>query len=222
MPDTMRTSSSGRPPGPAVGDRTERAHARARRPAMGGVWADRSDRPDPKDASGAPGQGPHDRDPDPGRTPERPVRQPESETEPDVEGELIYHGPNVMLGYATQPEDLRAGTPSAESCTRETSAGSTRTAFPGHRPDQANRQGLRHSSELGRDRIRRQRLWPGSGSGRWRSHRPLARGRRRYRARRSAASGCSPVRAESTCIRGEGDRGVTADGLRQAGLRAAG
>lgn len=30
----------------------------------------------------------------------------ESATEPDVEGELIYHGPNVMLGYATQPEDL--------------------------------------------------------------------------------------------------------------------
>ena len=27
-------------------------------------------------------------------------------TEPDVEGELVYHGPNVMLGYATQPEDL--------------------------------------------------------------------------------------------------------------------
>jgi len=29
-------------------------------------------------------------------------------TEPDVEGELIYHGPNVMLGYATQPEELAA------------------------------------------------------------------------------------------------------------------
>ena len=30
-------------------------------------------------------------------------------TEPNVEGELIYHGPNVMLGYATQPEDLARG-----------------------------------------------------------------------------------------------------------------
>lgn len=29
-------------------------------------------------------------------------------TEPDVEGELIYHGPNVMLGYATQPGELAA------------------------------------------------------------------------------------------------------------------
>jgi acyl-CoA synthetase (AMP-forming)/AMP-acid ligase II len=27
-------------------------------------------------------------------------------TEPDVEGELVYHGPNVMLGYATEPEEL--------------------------------------------------------------------------------------------------------------------
>jgi long-chain acyl-CoA synthetase len=26
--------------------------------------------------------------------------------EPDAEGELIYHGPNVMLGYATVPEEL--------------------------------------------------------------------------------------------------------------------
>jgi acyl-CoA synthetase (AMP-forming)/AMP-acid ligase II len=33
----------------------------------------------------------------------------ESATEPDVEGELIYHGPNVMLGYATEPEDLASG-----------------------------------------------------------------------------------------------------------------
>ncbi len=30
-------------------------------------------------------------------------------TEPNVEGELIYHGPNVMQGYATQPEDLACG-----------------------------------------------------------------------------------------------------------------
>lgn len=29
--------------------------------------------------------------------------------EPDVEGELVYHGPNVMLGYATEPEDLAGG-----------------------------------------------------------------------------------------------------------------
>lgn len=27
-------------------------------------------------------------------------------TEPDEEGELVYHGPNVMLGYATAPEEL--------------------------------------------------------------------------------------------------------------------
>jgi acyl-CoA synthetase (AMP-forming)/AMP-acid ligase II len=30
-------------------------------------------------------------------------------SEPDVEGELVYHGPNVMLGYATQHEDLALG-----------------------------------------------------------------------------------------------------------------
>ena len=30
-------------------------------------------------------------------------------TEPDVEGELIYHGPNVMLGYAEHHEDLALG-----------------------------------------------------------------------------------------------------------------
>jgi long-chain acyl-CoA synthetase len=30
-------------------------------------------------------------------------------TEPDVEGELIYHGPNVMLGYAGDPEELSRG-----------------------------------------------------------------------------------------------------------------
>jgi long-chain acyl-CoA synthetase len=30
-------------------------------------------------------------------------------TEPDVEGELIYHGPNVMLGYAECQEDLKMG-----------------------------------------------------------------------------------------------------------------
>jgi long-chain acyl-CoA synthetase len=29
--------------------------------------------------------------------------------EPDVEGELIYQGPNVMLGYAERPEDLALG-----------------------------------------------------------------------------------------------------------------
>jgi acyl-CoA synthetase (AMP-forming)/AMP-acid ligase II len=29
--------------------------------------------------------------------------------EPDVEGELIYHGPNVMMGYAEQREDLVLG-----------------------------------------------------------------------------------------------------------------
>jgi acyl-CoA synthetase (AMP-forming)/AMP-acid ligase II len=29
--------------------------------------------------------------------------------EPDVEGELIYHGPNVMLGYAEDREDLVLG-----------------------------------------------------------------------------------------------------------------
>lgn len=30
-------------------------------------------------------------------------------TEPDVEGELIYEGPNVMLGYAAQPDELARG-----------------------------------------------------------------------------------------------------------------
>lgn len=30
-------------------------------------------------------------------------------TEPDVEGELIYHGPNVMLGYAGHREELACG-----------------------------------------------------------------------------------------------------------------
>jgi acyl-CoA synthetase (AMP-forming)/AMP-acid ligase II len=29
--------------------------------------------------------------------------------EPDVEGELIYRGPNVMLGYATGPDELASG-----------------------------------------------------------------------------------------------------------------
>jgi acyl-CoA synthetase (AMP-forming)/AMP-acid ligase II len=29
--------------------------------------------------------------------------------QPDGEGELVYHGPNVMLGYATQPEELASG-----------------------------------------------------------------------------------------------------------------
>jgi long-chain acyl-CoA synthetase len=30
-------------------------------------------------------------------------------SDPDVEGELVYHGPNVMLGYATRREDLALG-----------------------------------------------------------------------------------------------------------------
>jgi acyl-CoA synthetase (AMP-forming)/AMP-acid ligase II len=30
-------------------------------------------------------------------------------SEPDVEGELVYHGPNVMLGYATHHEELALG-----------------------------------------------------------------------------------------------------------------
>ena len=57
------------------------------------------------------------------------IRVGDEETqEPGVEGEVIFRGPSVMIGYAEHREDLARGTSSAACCPPATSASSTRRA----------------------------------------------------------------------------------------------
>ena len=70
-------------------------------------------------------------------------------TEPDVEGELVYHGPerDARLRHGARGSGA-AATPRAESCARETSAASTPTASSG---SPAGPSGSRRSSACGQN-----------------------------------------------------------------------
>ena len=79
-------------------------------------------------------------------------------SEPDV-GELVYHGPNVMMGYAHAPADLCARQDRRHPAHRRHRAPDTRRALRGDRPQQPLREAVRpaHRSAAGGGRPARRR-----------------------------------------------------------------
>ena len=136
-------------------------------------------------------------------------------------GELVYSGPNVMLGYATSPADLARGREHGRAAHRRPGPRGRRPVRGG-RATQPQRQGLRAA-----DRPRRRRA---AAPHRGRPARPCG-GHRPSRPRRSSPAVAAAARARALVADrlrrapargpGHGARPGAADGHRQDRLRRA-
>ena len=119
--DTRRCARSPRPAAgwARAGRPTSAADARRRRPALRHVRPDRGDGPDDHAAARRACRRSSARSAGRSRRPAVDPAETASRRRPEVVGEVVYHGPNVMMGYAGDADDLaRGGRPAAACCDR--------------------------------------------------------------------------------------------------------